>query len=158
MAGKRNRALLILSAISLIVSVFLFWFSTRETPPSGNGKIESAFTLLAADAPKAALARDRDAERYLSLFNLKSLLDEDLSREEFETLRGRAVEAIESFRDTTPTEEGRMWFDSTTSQLTIIDTPENVRRIATFLESLGFPAHMPPTPTPTPTPGLRPIS
>ena len=96
---------------------------------------------------------------------------------ELEALRTQAVEAIESYLDTSridldgplislndhmltglETGEASLGIDSVTPSLLVSDRSANVQRVNTFLKSIGFVGGIMLTPTPTPTPQLRPIS
>lgn len=158
MRKRVGGAVLILLAAALVSLVFVLWTSWRDASGTENEEVEYAIALLAADARRAALIENEGAGLYVGTFRLDSSRDGEISHEELNALRAKAVGAIESFQETSQSEDGRLWFDASTSQLTIIDTAENVMRMGRFLESLGFPVRIVTTPTSTPTPGLRPIS
>ena len=100
---------------------------------------------------------------------------------ELESLRNRALEAIESYLDTSwielddsnelfnelfmehmhhvrETGGASLGIHSETFILTIADQSANIQKVDEFLVSLGFVGRRTSTPTPTPTPQRRPIS
>ena len=175
---RRSRALRTLVSIlilSLVLSLWLAWKAGTQTreAKARDAEIEFAFKLLAADAGKAARSRDPKAGWSVGHTTLVPSAAEDWDDDKFDAVRTRAVEAIEAFLDTSRIEEdafvddrAAIWrtgkaalaYDPAKSSLLIMDSQENVERVFTFLNSLGFRAPAFPTSTPTPGPRLRPIS
>lgn len=91
---------------------------------------------------KEFIQRIRDEELDLQNFSLVPKDVENTQSDQIQVFTSRVVEAIRVFLyaqegESKAAEQGRrMWFDEYTLQLTIVDTPSNLRRVADYIEQL----------------------
>ena len=146
------------AAVVLTVVAILLWPSADEKSPKRNARVEAAFTRFAAEAEIAKIEGMQQVGR-TAIFELDPADLDYLTENEAQETLLRAIDAIESFQETTGLPLSTVIFVPESSQLVVSDTTQNFLRAMTFLESLGFTnLPFPPIPTPTSTPVSAPVS
>lgn len=75
-------------------------------------------------------------ELSIEVFTLQPKDSQSRGTDEFRALEGRIVEAVKALLQHPKTPAGKVWFYEPSSQLTVIDTEENLGRARTYLNAL----------------------
>ena len=146
------------AAVVLTVVAILLWPSAGGKSPKRNARVEAALTRL-AEAAEIAKIEGVQQVWNTAIFELDPADLAYLTQDEAQETLLRAIDAIESFQETTGLQLSSVRFIPESSTLVVSDTTQNFVRVMTFLESLGFTnLPFPPTPTPKSTPVSAPVS